>query len=300
VPIAFTAADDRPIYERVADPSLQPPEPVDDPFRAMLTDFYRGIARRDRVLLMGLDGDTFLCEVASDYLLARLRRGELGEYASGVADYMRTRRSLPPHRVRSTIRRWLGRARAGVATTIPRWIAPAMIQRFDITNRWAARLATIDRPVRGWPLRARASSVLASPVWASMFDHHDAEHLGALIEVRYPFADVEFADFLLNIPAVPWCIDKYIARQAMTDRLPAEVLTRAKAPLAGDTVRARLDLGDPLPWVPAFRPHPRLHPFVDESVLGEICKRGPAAISAFSDTRALMLNEWLWYHFPRS
>ena len=86
-----------------------------------------------------------------------------------------------------------------------------------------------------------------------MFDQHDAEHLGALVEARFPFTDLEFAEFLLNIPAVPWCIDKYIARQAMADRLPPEVLARPKSPMAADTVRARLAQGDRLPWAEAFR-----------------------------------------------
>jgi asparagine synthase (glutamine-hydrolysing) len=46
----FLAADDRPIYDRLADTTLMPPEPVDDPFRAMLTDFYRGLAGESRVV----------------------------------------------------------------------------------------------------------------------------------------------------------------------------------------------------------------------------------------------------------
>ena len=137
-------------------------------------------------------------------------------------------------------------------------------------------------------------------LFRSMFDQHDAEALGAPIEARFPFADLEFADFMANIPAVPWCIDKYIARQAMGDRLPADILKRPKAPLAGDTVRARLDRGDRLPWTRAFRPHPRLGRYVDVGALSEICNREPPAINVAIDTRPLMLNEWLWYHFPRS
>ena len=117
VPIAFFAADEYRLYAGLDDASLHGPEPSDDPFRAMVTAFYRGIADRDRVLLMGLDGDTFLCEIASDYLIARLRRGELGEYLRGVASWMQTRRSLPPHRVRSTLRRVLGASREHRADT---------------------------------------------------------------------------------------------------------------------------------------------------------------------------------------
>ncbi len=300
VPIEFFTADDHALYARLDDPSLHGPEPEDDPFRAMLTAFYRGISARDRVLLMGLDGDTFLCEIASDYLLARLRRGELREYLRGAASYVRTRHSLPPHRLRSTLRRILGRGRRSLGTDVPAWVEPDMIRRYDLAARQAARAASMNRLVAGWPLRARASSVLASPIWASMFDQHDAEHLGAPLEVRFPFADVELAEFLMNIPAVPWCIDKYIARRALRGQLPPDVVVRPKAPLAGDPVRARRAAGDRLPWAKGFRLHPRLPRYVNAGVLQAMCARSPDALAVFVDSRPLMLNEWLWYHFPRS
>jgi asparagine synthase (glutamine-hydrolysing) len=300
IPVTFTAADDRAVYDRLDDPSLLGPEPVDDPFRAMLTDFYRSIARQDRVLLMGLDGDTFLCETASDYLLGQLRRGRLGEYLRGVTGWMRTRRSLPPHRLRTTLRRLVGRRQQQAELDPPPWIAPAMRQRFDIAARWRAQLASIGRMAKGWPVRARVAMVLNSPIWRSMFDQHDAECLGAALEVRYPFADLELATFLFNIPAVPWCIDKRIAREAMRGWLPAQVLERSKAPLAGDTVRARLALGDPLPGTGEFHPHPRLARYVDAGLLQDARARKSAAASVYVETRPLMLNEWLWYHFSRS
>ena len=299
IPIVFTAADDRRVYDRATDPAEQPPEPVDDPFRAMLTDFYRGVADRSRVLLMGLDGDTLLNEIASDYLIARLRRGEVAEYAKSAVAYVRTRGELPPHRVRATIRSLFGRDQTA-APALPVWIDPGMAKRFDLRARLESHPQSQSRPVKDWPLRVRATSVLGSPIWASMFNRHDAEHLGARVETRFPFTDVRLVDFLLNIPAVPWCIDKYITRRAMVNRLPPAVLARPKSPMAADTARARLDKGDRLPWCETFRPHPLLARYVNVGLLAERCRRGTAAIDPSVDTRALMLNEWLWYHRPRN
>jgi hypothetical protein len=187
-----------------------------------------------------------------------------------------------------------------IELSMPGWIDGTMMRRFALRDRWTARQAAAGRLLPGWPLRPRAVRVLSSPLWPSMFEQHDAEQLGALVEVRYPFADLDFADFLMNIPAVPWCVDKYISRQAMAGWLPPAVLARPKAPLAGDTVRARLDLGDELPWASAFRPHSRLHRYVAAAAIESMCARGSRAVIVHLDTRALMLNEWLWYHFPRS
>jgi asparagine synthase (glutamine-hydrolysing) len=298
VPINFVQADAHRLYER--DTGGAPPEPIDDPFRTMLSGFYRGIAAADRVLLMGLDGDTLLCEIASDYLLAQLRRGRVGEYARGVRDYIRTRRELPPHRLRSSLRRWTRGARTPAGASTPAWLDRDLVQRFRIDERWAAKRATHDRLQPGWPLRPRATSVMASPVWTSMFDEHDAASLGARLEVRYPLADLALVEFLINIPAVPWCIDKFIVRRAMADRLPAEVLARPKTALAGDPIAARLNRGDALPWTKHLRVHRDLARYVDVQMLSVQLAAGPSAMAVGIDTRALMLNEWLWYHRPRS
>jgi asparagine synthase (glutamine-hydrolysing) len=299
VSASVMSADDYQLYERHGE--LAPTaEPSDQPFRRMLTDFYRGIAQTDRVLLMGLDGDTFLCEVASDYLLAQLRRGEVREYARGVRDYVGSRRELPPHRLRSTMRRLTRRTDRLPWAIAPSWLNPDIARRFHVAERWRSRRQSHDRLMPGWPLRPRATSVLGSPVWASMFDEHDAANLGALLEVRFPLADLALADFLMNISAVPWCIDKHIVRRAMAGRLPQEVLNRPKAPLAGDPVRARLDHGDRLPWAADWAPHPQLCRYVDLAKIQGLLARRSLEIHVGIDTRALMLNEWLWYHLPRS
>ena len=298
LPITFTVADERQLHDRASDPDLQPPEPLHDPFRAMLADYYRAIGRTNRVVLMGLDGDTLLAEIASDYLLANLRRGRLSDYFSGVAGYMRTRHELPPHRIRSTIRA-MASASAQDDEQIPSWLARDQRERWDIDARWSNRPARRRGLPPGLPVRPRAS-VMGSPRWRAMFDRHDCEYLAAPVEARFPFADLRLVNYLLNIPAIPWCIDKYILRRAMRNSLPPEVLARPKASLAGDPVAARVAKGDRTPWSRGFEAHALLDRFVDVSALREICDRASPAIDPEVDTRALGLNEWLWYHRARS
>ena len=298
-PITFTAADDRRLFDRADDPDLQPPEPLSDPFRAMLTDYYRGIGHAHRVVLMGLDGDTLLGEIASDYLLANLRRGRLGAYLRGVTAYVRTRGQLPPHRLRSSLRAFTTSA-ARRDETAPSWLAPDARLRWQIDDRLRERAAWRRGLQPGWPLRPRAVSVMGTAKWRAMFDRHDSEYLAAPVEARFPFADLRVVNFLLNIPAIPWCIDKHILRRAMRDALPAEVLARPKTPLAGDTVAARLAKGDRTPWTAGFEAHPLLASVVDVDALRAMFNRAPAAIDPEVDARALVLNDWLWYHRPRS
>jgi hypothetical protein len=85
----------------------------------------------------------------------------------------------------------------------------------------------------------------------------------------------------------------------MAGRLPREVLERPKTPLAGDPVRARLDAGDRLPWAGEWSAHPELGRYVDLRAMSALVAGSPRAIDVGVDTRALILNDWLWYHLPR-
>jgi asparagine synthase (glutamine-hydrolysing) len=295
-------ADDWAIHSGSQDPGLQPPEPIHDPFRAMITAFYRRVASENRVVLLGLDGDTLLSEIAGDHLLGLLRRGRVLDYATEALAYVRTRRQLPPHRIRTGLLRRLGltRPEVGSADGLPPWISEPQRREHRLEERWNEKIRAQHAMRPGWPLRPRFQSVFGSAKWRAMFDRHDAEYLGAPIEARFPFADLRLVEFLLNIPAIPWCIDKYIHRRAMRGRLPPDVLHRRKTSLAGDPVAARIAEGDRLPWREAFDPHPRLAEFVDVAAIDRIRRLEPTVERVEIDTRALSFNEWLWYHLPRS
>jgi len=67
-----------------------------------------------------------------------------------------------------------------------------------------------------------------------MFESNDPGTTRFPVEVRFPYMDVRVARYLLAVPPVPWCADKYLVREAMRGRLPEPVRRRPKAPLAGD------------------------------------------------------------------
>src|SRR6185503_7312120 len=81
---------------------------------------------------------------------------------------------------------------------------------------------------------AAALRAFESKVWAPLFEGFDPGSTGLPLEVRHPLIDVRLIDFLLALPAVPWCVDKHILRRAMKQRLPPAVINRQKTPLASD------------------------------------------------------------------
>ncbi len=56
-----------------------------------------------------------------------------------------------------------------------------------------------------------------------LFAQSDAEVTGAAAEIRHPFVDLRVLRYMLAVPAVPWCDQKYLLRRAMRGVLPPPV-----------------------------------------------------------------------------
>jgi len=79
-------------------------------------------------------------------------------------------------------------------------------------------------------------------------------YAGVMSEQLHPLGDLRLVRFLLSVPAVPWCREKYLIRTALKGILPEAVRLRPKAPLAGFPYleRARCSERPELPPVPAL------------------------------------------------
>ena len=116
----------------------------------------------------------------------------------------------------------------------PEWLNPALESQYDLRQRWNAKW--LEPPVAQalHPLRPVAYASLQDPVWAVyMFDGHDAAWTGAQVEVRHPYLDLRMLRFLLAVPPLPWCKQKYLMRRAMRGILPKTVIGRAKGGFRG-------------------------------------------------------------------
>ena len=56
---------------------------------------------------------------------------------------------------------------------------------------------------------------------------------GVPAELRFPCLDLRLISFCLQLPPIPWCVDKQLLRRAGRQWLPETVTHRPKAPLTG-------------------------------------------------------------------
>jgi asparagine synthase (glutamine-hydrolysing) len=61
---------------------------------------------------------------------------------------------------------------------------------------------------------------MLDPTWPILFEAWDSGVTGIPLEVCHPFFDLRLVDFLLALPALPWCSDKELRREAARCILP--------------------------------------------------------------------------------
>ena len=116
------------------------------------------------------------------------------------------------------------------------------------------------------------------------------------LEIRHPMIDVRLVEFLLGIPAVPWCVKKEILRVAMAGKLPKAVLNRPKTPLAGDPTLRRLEESS-VRFVDNFKPVPGFRKFVDIAACPRIAGEQNSD-RLWANLRPFELNHWLENSLP--
>lgn len=164
------------------------------------------------------------------------------------------------------------------------WTGISRIKAKEVSRKKqipAERSATIDS--------------LNSKVWAPLFEGYDPGSTRLPLEVRHPFIDVRLVDYLLSIPAVPWCAQKHILRRTMKDRLPPAILHRPKTPLVVDPV-LQLTRRAGVRWLDHFEVTPQLTHFVNLSSRRSPAEETPNAL--WARLRVFALNHWLIHSLP--
>ena len=144
--------------------------------------------------------------------------------------------------------------------------------------------------------RPATFKMLQSRVWAPLFEGYDPGSTRLPLEVRHPFIDVRLVDYLLSIPARPWCTNKHILRRAMKGRLPDAILNRPKTPLAGDPALQLMRRAS-VRWLDSFEVTPQLERFVNPSLRRRLAENTPDA--AWARLRLFAFNHWLTHSLPR-
>ena len=259
IPISFVVADQYSLFDEQVAGDMDQPEPfLLSPLTAQFHNLLRLCEAHSNVALTGYDGDSFMNE---------------------------PRRSRFP--VRTVIRRVL--KKRGRDVVLPEWIDESFARRTKLRERCEEVFLT--QRSKGAKRRPGAMKAFNSRVWAPLFEGYHAGATKLNLEVRHPFIDVRLVEYLLAIPASPWCEHKHILRIAMKDRLPAGVLDRPKTPLAGDPA-LQLARTPGVRWLDSFEVNPQLKIFVDlnqrRSIAGEATPDG-----LWASLRVFALNYWL-------
>ena len=282
IAIDVFAADQHDPLDGWSKTELATPEPSDNPFVHVHARQLARAASHSRVILSGDGADEVLWGSPVAGLIGRMRPGEL---AADVARSLVHRRR-PALGLRATLRQWRGNGARLPA--FPEWISQDLATRLRLHARWKEMHAV------GLPgdhrVRPEAYRRLITAPWSRHFEAADPGATRILLECRYPFLDVRLVSYLLAIPPLPWCIDKHILRAAMRGALPDAIRLRAKAPLAGDPLRAtllksgdrRLELSDA---------SSTLLRFIDRKAMPVVASGHDD--EAWRQMRLLSLNHWL-------
>jgi asparagine synthase (glutamine-hydrolysing) len=140
-------------------------------------------------------------------------------------------------------------------------------------------------------VRPVALEATLSPWWPSLFEGFDSGVTRVPIELRHPFFDLRLLSFLLALPALPWCSDKELLREASRGVLPDAVRLRRKSPLMADPLIALLQRPES-DWVDSFDPCAEFSRFVQRNRIPEV-HHEKSTWNAWINLRPLSLNFWL-------
>jgi asparagine synthase (glutamine-hydrolysing) len=261
IPIHHNVADKYELFDESRPGDLNQPEPfLISPFSGQFHDLLRLMAANGGVALTGYDGDALLNE---------------------------PRRHSYARRKANQLKAWL-KGKPAEEFSYPTWLDESFARRINLVDR--VRNAWLE-PTGIDRRRPAALHALQSKVWAPLFEGYDSSATRLALEVRHPFIDVRLVDYVLSIPADPWCVNKHLLRCAMKDRLPAAVLNRPKSSLAGNPA-LQLSRRASVRWLDNFEASPQLNRFVNLSLRRSLTEeKTPDAL--WANLRLFAFNHWL-------
>lgn len=277
----YMPADATPPFEGWRQPGFRTPEPIDEPYYARQL---HELAADSRTVLVGDGGDEVFWRSCVIDLVGTMPLWRLG---ADIARCVLLHRRRPAGGVRAKLAAWRG-VRTPPPPSPPAWLNEAFVARWDLRRRMAHARTP---PAPGHPLRPDAYQRLASPAWPAYFESLDPGVTRVAVEHRWPLLDVRLVSFLLAIPPLPWCVDKQLLRVAMRGSLPEALLQRRKSPLAGDPLRAHLQMLD-CSWLDRFDASPDLEQYVNRTAIPPMAGIAGAQ-NPWLDLRPFCLNYWL-------
>jgi asparagine synthase (glutamine-hydrolysing) len=130
----------------------------------------------------------------------------------------------------------------------PKWINAEFERRVGLQDRWEELQR---REPSRHPIRKDAYACFACDFPMDWNTGNGGCPGDPATQNLHPFWDLRLLRFLLTVPAVPWCREKYLIRAALSGVLPETVRQRPKSPGVGFpfVLRARQIAKPNLPYV---------------------------------------------------
>jgi asparagine synthase (glutamine-hydrolysing) len=225
IPIRYDVRDDETSIANWDQVSVHTPEPIDNPpaFAAGAA-FLKNEAAQARVFLYGEGPDNALRYEWRPYLSHLLAGRRVAPLVRALSNDVLMHPRVP---LWSFIRQLAGaRAhRKKWLEVFPGWLNEDFAARCACRARWDAMQRPSPSP---HPVRPLGYSGFSAVRWQSLFDDCDIHGALSQSEIRHPFLDLRLLQFMLALPAMPWCRNKLIIRRSMRRALPDDVLRRKK------------------------------------------------------------------------
>jgi len=285
IPIEYCAGDDARLYDHFDSPEYRVPEPLHLVMGYRRADPYADLARQSRTALTGYGGDPTLASLLTAHFKRLAQEKKYGRILRDLARYLGAEGRFSRLYLRSRWNRWFGDK---LKESFPAWLRPEFADRLELHGRWEALQNGADS---NHSARPESYEALASELWPPMLESFDPSVTQFRVEAAHPFFDLRVVSLLLGLPAVPWCSDKEILRQAARGYLPEAVRLRPKSPLEEDPVTVLLKQPESA-WVDRFQADPVLEEYVVREQIPALC-RAEDSSQTWVNLRPLSLNFWL-------
>jgi asparagine synthase (glutamine-hydrolysing) len=283
IPIRYDVRDDETSIADWDQVSVHTPEPVDNPpaFAAGV-EFYKNMATQARVFLYGEGPDNALRYEWRPYLAHLVAGRRVAPLVRALSNDLLMHSRVP---LWSSIRQLTGARSHNKRwqAVFPDWLDEDFAARCGCRERWEARQRP---PPATHPVRPVGYEGFSAVRWQSLFEDCDINGALSHSEIRQPFLDLRLLQYMLALPAMPWCRNKLIIRRSMRTALPADVLRRKKTgiPVSPEFVRIRAS------GLPKLVPSPDLLRYVNPN---KVLLAPNSTVELRAAIRPLGLNYWL-------
>jgi asparagine synthase (glutamine-hydrolysing) len=262
------------------------PEPVHSSWSDGGRGQFRQIAVRNRVALTGFGADPALSCLLSVHFVSLVKKRQIGRALAEAMCYLAAEGRFSRLYLRTRWHRWF--ASKGQPPQYPGWLNRDLEKSLGLRERWQTMTRT---GANNTAVRPVAYEAMVDPLWPALFEGYDPGVTLAPVEVCHPFFDLRLVEFLMALPALPWCSDKELLREAARGILPDAVRLRRKSPLLADPLIALLQRKESA-RLDSFEEVPALGRYVERRLIPKVFGEKDAW-AAWIHLRPLSLNSWL-------